>query len=72
MGKHGLWKPKVGTEVIARASRATLAGAELDSGVLKAALTFGFTDGSSWQFEIPKVYRRTAEHVVRTLGGKVD
>ncbi len=40
--------------------------------MLKAALTFGFTDGSSWQFEIPKVYRRTAEHVVRTLGGKVD
>jgi hypothetical protein len=70
-GKHGLFKPKVGTEVIARAPRADLAGAELDGGMLKAALRFDFADGSSWEFEIPKIYRGTAEQVVRLLKSEI-
>jgi hypothetical protein len=70
-GKHGLFKPKVGKEVIARAPRAGLAGAELDGGVLKAAMRFDFADGSSWEFEIPKIYRGTAEQVVRLLKSEI-
>lgn len=66
-GKHGLFKPKVGTEVIARGSRAHLVSAELDGGLLKAAMHFDFADGTSWEFEVPKIYRGTAEQVVRTL-----
>ena len=70
-GKHGLFKPKVGDEVIAGAPRSEITGAELDGGVLKAAMRFRFTDGSSWEFEVPKIYRKTAEQVVRALGGNV-
>lgn len=70
-GKHGLFKPKVGSEVIARAARGDVAGAELDGGVLKAEMRFRFADGSSWEFEVPKIYRGTAEDVVRALGGNL-
>lgn len=71
-GKHGLFKPKVGSEVIARAERENVTAAELDGGVLKAAMRFSFTDGGTWEFEVPKIYRKTAEQVVRALGGTVD
>ena len=67
-GKTGLFKPKVGSEVIARGSRSEVASAELDPGALKAALRIGFADSGWWEFEIPKIYRRTAEQVVRELG----
>lgn len=36
-----------------------------------ADLRFQFTDGSSWEFEIPKLYRKTAERLVRELGGSL-
>jgi hypothetical protein len=71
-GKHGLFKPKVGSEVIARASRTDITAAELDGGALKAAMRFQFADGGSWEFEVPKIYRKTAEQVVRALGGSVS
>jgi hypothetical protein len=66
-GKSGLIKPKMGTEVIARLPRDAVASAELDPGALKAALKLGFTDGGFWEFEVPKIYRKTAEQVARTL-----
>ncbi len=70
-GKSGLLKPKVGTEIVARVPRGEIASAELEGGALKAALTIRFADGGWWEFEIPKIYRKTAEQVVRTLGGRV-
>ncbi len=70
-GKTGLMKPKVGTEVIARLPRREVASVELDPGMLKAALKIGFADGGWWEFEVPKIYRKTAEQLVRALGGRV-
>ena len=70
-GKTGLFKPKVGTEVVARVARSGVASAELDPGALKAALEIEFADGGWWEFEVPKVHRKTAEQVVRALGGHV-
>ena len=67
--KKGAFKPKVGSEVIARAPRSEVASVELDPGALKAALKIGFADGGGWEFEVPKIYRKTAEQVVRALGG---
>jgi hypothetical protein len=69
-GKSGLLKPKVGAEVVARAPRSDVASAELEGGALKAALTIRFTDGGWWEFEVPKIYRKTAEQVVSALGGR--
>ena len=68
--KKGAFKPKVGSEVIARAPRSEITSVELDPGALKAALKIGFADGRAWEFEVPKIYRKTAEQVVRALGGR--
>jgi hypothetical protein len=70
-GKAGLFKPKVGSEVVARVARSEVASAELDPGALKAALKIEFSDSGWWEFEVPKVHRKTAEQVVRALGGRV-
>jgi hypothetical protein len=69
--KTGLLKPKVGSEVVARAPRSEVASAELEGGALKAALRIGFADGGWWEFEVPKIYRKTAEQVVGALGGRL-
>ena len=66
-GKTGLMKPSVGSEIIARVPRSAIGSIELDKGMLKAALKIGFTDGNEWEFEVPKIYRKTAEQVVETL-----
>jgi hypothetical protein len=66
-GKTGLMKPSVGTDVIARAPRDQIQAAVLDGGMLKAALIVTFLGGGSWEFEVPKVYRGTAEYVVQVL-----
>jgi hypothetical protein len=67
-GKTGAMKPKVGSEVIARNPRSSIASVELEPHMLTAALKIGFADGSSWEFEVPKKYRPTAQEVVRALG----
>jgi hypothetical protein len=66
-GKTGLMKPKVGAEVVARVPRSEVASVELDPGALKAALKIGFVNGGWWEFEVPKIYRKTAQQVVQTL-----
>jgi hypothetical protein len=70
-GKSGLLKPKVGTDVIARAPRSEIASAQLEPGALTAALKIAFTDGGAWEFEVARVNRKTAEQVVHALGGAV-
>jgi hypothetical protein len=70
--KRGAFKPKVTNEVVASFPRSEVASSELDRGMLKAALTIAFTNGDSWEFEIPKANRNTATQVVNALGGKID
>ncbi|MGO8959658.1 MAG: hypothetical protein ACLQFR_20165 [Streptosporangiaceae bacterium] len=69
-GKMGALKPSVGTEVIARVRREQVASAELQPGMLKAALKIGFVDGGGWEFEVPKVHRKNAGHVVHVLNAE--
>ena len=66
-GKTGMMKPKVGEKVIARMPRSQVASVELDPKMLTAALKIGFSDGGSWEFEVPKKYRETAQQVVSAL-----
>ena len=70
-GKAGLFKPKVGSEVVSRVARSEVTSAELDPGALKAALKIEFRDGGWWEFEVPKVHRKTAEQVVGALAGRI-
>jgi hypothetical protein len=62
-------KPKAGSEVIARMPRSAVTSIELDPHLLTASLKIGVADGGSWEFEVPKKYRPTAEEVVRAFEG---
>lgn len=66
-GKTGMMKPKVGDEVIARMPRSQVTSVELDPKMLTAALKIAFTGGDSWEFEVPKKYRETAQQVAGAL-----
>lgn len=67
--KTGPLKMKVGDEVLARAPRGEIAAAELDQGRLLSHLKITFTNGAIWQFDVPKQGKKTAQGVVRALGG---
>jgi len=67
--KQGLMKLKVTEEVVARASRSEVTGAELGGGKLACALTITFSDGDRWEFDVPRAGRSAAQRVVASLGG---
>lgn len=67
--KQGLMKLKVTDEVLARAARADVAGAELGSGKLACPLTITFNDGGRWEFDVPRGGKSAAEAVARSLRG---
>lgn len=67
--KTGLLKMKVSDEVLARVPRAEIESVDLDKGTLLSHLKIAFTNGVSWEFDIPKQAKKTAERVVETLGG---
>jgi hypothetical protein len=69
--KSGLMKPKVGDHVIARAPRDQIASVELVTHKLTAGLSIAFSNGAVWAFEVPRVFRSTAEGVVQALGGRI-
>jgi hypothetical protein len=57
-------------EVITRVPRSQLKTAELGPGYV-APLTITFTNGDTWQLEIPPPSKSYARAVVRTLGGRI-
>ena len=65
--KVGALKPKIKDEVLERRPRSDVQNLEFDKGTLKGALKIQFADGASWEFEIPKVHRKTTERVVQEL-----
>jgi len=66
-GKKGAFKPKVGDEVVGRVPRSQIQAVEFKKGALKGSLRIQFADGGWWEFEIPKIYRKTTEKVVEAL-----
>jgi len=69
--KSGLMKMKISDQVLARAPRTEVASVELDKGVLLSHLKIVFANGVSWEFDVPKQGKKTAEEVVRALGGTI-
>jgi hypothetical protein len=64
--KSGLVKLKpVG--VVARMPRSQVASAELGSGVSVMPLTISFTDGTRWDWEVPRPSKKHAEELVAAL-----
>ena len=69
--KTGAFKMKVSDEVLARAPRGAIRSIELDQGKLLSHLTIAFDNGVRWQFDIPKQAKKTAQELVRALGGSL-
>jgi hypothetical protein len=55
-------------EVITRVARSEVASAALGGGV-SPSLTIGFSDGGSWQLEVPRPSKKQGQAVVDALAG---
>jgi hypothetical protein len=64
---HALWTT-VGDRVLARVPRSAIARVELAAGLL-SRLEIGFDNAVVWEFDVPRLNRRTAQEVVHELGG---
>jgi hypothetical protein len=62
---HALWT-KVGDRVLARAPRSAITRVELAAGLL-SHLEIGFANAVVWEFDVPRLNRRTAQEVVHEL-----
>jgi hypothetical protein len=69
--KSGAFKMKVTDEVLASAPRTDIASSELDQGKMLSKLKIEFTNGVTWEFDIPKMAKKTAQELVTELGGRL-
>jgi hypothetical protein len=69
--KSGALKMKVTDEVLARAPRAELEAVELKDGKLISHMRLQFTNGTVWEFDVPKIGKKHAKELVFALGGSV-
>ena len=70
--KSGAFKMKVTDESLATVPRSEIASAELDQGKLLSHLTIVFNNGVTWEFDIPKAAKKTAQGLVTALGGTLS
>jgi hypothetical protein len=70
--RTGAFKMKISDEILARAPRSDVAFVELDQGKLLSHLKITFSDGVTWQFDVPKQSKKTAQAVTRALGGQLN
>ena len=69
--KSGAFKMKVTDEVLASVPRSEIASSELDQGTMLSHLKIEFTNGVTWEFDIPKMAKKTAQELVTALGGRM-
>jgi hypothetical protein len=67
--KAGAFRTTITDVVLARVPRSAIASVVFDEGVLLSHLTIAFDNAVVWKFDIPRLNKRTAELVVRELGG---
>jgi hypothetical protein len=65
--KSGMLKMKIGEEVLARVPRSEIASVELDEGRLLSHLKIAFGNGVTWEFDIPKANKKSAQGLARAL-----
>jgi hypothetical protein len=65
--KSGMLKMKITDEALARVPRSDIASCELDGGALLSRLKIVFTNGVTWEFDIPKANKKSAQGLVRAL-----
>ncbi|MGH3119140.1 MAG: hypothetical protein ACRDQ2_18890, partial [Gaiellales bacterium] len=64
-------KPKVSEEVIAEVPRSDIASSSFTKGKIVSVFEFGFSDGSSWEFDVARQHRKDAEQVAQALGSSM-
>jgi hypothetical protein len=67
----GMLKMKISDTVLVRAPRSEIASAVLDKGLMLSHMRIAFQSGVVWEFDVPKANKKSAETVVRALGGTV-
>ena len=65
--KQGLMRPKLDGE-IARLPRSAVIGFTLDEGGLQSPFSLELSDGTSWEFGLPKLYVKKAKELLDRLG----
>jgi hypothetical protein len=65
--KRGAFRPKATDEVVASAPRSTVERATLEKGRIAGVLEISFAGGSTWAFDIPKIYLGGAQQVTAVL-----
>jgi hypothetical protein len=63
------FRTRITDVVLARVPRTAISSVDFDGGLLLSHLTISFGNDVVWQLDIPKVNKKTAEQVVRELGG---
>jgi hypothetical protein len=69
--KSGAFKMKVTDEVLASVPRSEITSSELDQGAMLSKLKIAFANGVTWEFDIPKMAKKTAKELVTELGGQL-
>jgi hypothetical protein len=68
--KRGAFKPKPTEEVIAAAPREAVRGAVIEKGRIAGVLKLSFEDGSTWEFDVPKVHLKGAQEIESQLASR--
>jgi hypothetical protein len=69
--KSGALKMKVTDQLLARAPRDELEVVALKDGKLLSHLRLQFTNGTVCEFDVPKIGKKSAKHLVTVLGGSI-
>jgi hypothetical protein len=69
--KSGALKMKVTDEVLARAPREELEAVALKDGKLISHLRLQFSNGTVWEFDVPKTSKKKAKWLVTALDGNI-
>jgi hypothetical protein len=69
--KSGAIKMKVTDLALTRAPREEIQEAVLKDGRLISHLRLQFTNGTVWEFDVPKIGKKNAKQLVAVLGGSV-
>jgi hypothetical protein len=70
--KSGALKMKVTDEALASVPREELESVELAPGKLISVLKLQFTNGTVWEFDVPRANTKNAKAFVTSLGGTVE
>jgi hypothetical protein len=65
--KTGAFRTTITDVMLARVPRSAIESVAFDAGVLLSHLTIAFDNAVVWEFDIPRLNKRTAELVVREL-----